>query len=122
MVRPRCSPLCLNPYIVRYRFDIYSYGFQAEEDEKGMLAAAGSINQLIAAEIESSGIDSSRVILGGFSQGATMSLLTGLTGERKLGGLAVLSGWLPLRKKFKSVRIYLHPGISAELTDERTHS
>ncbi len=32
-----------------------------------------------------------------------MSLLTGLTTERKLGGVAVLSGWLPLNAKFKAV-------------------
>ena len=32
-----------------------------------------------------------------------MSLLTGLTSERKLGGIAVLSGFLPLSYKFKSV-------------------
>nr|GAT51572.1 predicted protein [Mycena chlorophos] len=32
-----------------------------------------------------------------------MTLLTGLTGERKLAGLTVLSGWLPLRHDFKSM-------------------
>lgn len=32
-----------------------------------------------------------------------MSLLTGLTTERKLGGVVVLSGWLPLKEKFKAV-------------------
>lgn len=68
----------------------------------GMLQSARSINQLITAEVDS-GIDSSRIVLGGFSQGGTMSLLTGLTGERKLAGLAVLSGWLPIRQKIKAV-------------------
>ncbi|KAJ7368824.1 hypothetical protein DFH08DRAFT_33902 [Mycena albidolilacea] len=32
-----------------------------------------------------------------------MVILTGLTAERKLAGLAVLSGWLPLREKFKAM-------------------
>lgn len=86
------------------RFDIYSFGFNTEEDENGMLESARSIDQLISNEI-GSGIDASRIVLGGFSQGGTMSFLTGLTGERKLAGIASLSGWLPLPGKFKSVRI-----------------
>lgn len=32
-----------------------------------------------------------------------MSILTGLTTERKLAGLAVLSGWVPVREKFASM-------------------
>ncbi|KAG6845437.1 hypothetical protein H0H87_009345 [Tephrocybe sp. NHM501043] len=83
-------------------FDIYSFGFDTDEDEVGMLQSARLINQLITTEVES-GTDPSRIVLGGFSQGATMSLLTGLTGERKLAGIAVLSGWLPIRNKFKSL-------------------
>lgn len=83
-------------------FDIYSFGFETDEDETGMLESARRINQLISAEVES-GTDPSRIVLGGFSQGAAMSLLTGLTGNRKLAGIAVLSGWLPMRNKFKTI-------------------
>ncbi|KAF5387949.1 hypothetical protein D9615_000666 [Tricholomella constricta] len=83
-------------------FDIYSFGFDIDEDEMGMLQSARLISQLITAEVDS-GVPPSRIVLGGFSQGATMSLLTGLTGERKLAGIAVLSGWLPLRPKFKAM-------------------
>ena len=68
-----------------------------------MITAANSLKMLIKAEIDS-GTDASRIVLGGFSQGACMSLLTGLTGEKKLAGVAVLSGWLPLKDKFKSVK------------------
>ena len=85
-----------------FRFDIYSFGFDTEEDEKGMVDSALLINQIITSEIDA-GIDANRIVLGGFSQGGTMSLMSGLTTGRKLAGLAVLSGWLPLRKKFKSV-------------------
>jgi lysophospholipase-1 len=67
-----------------------------------MQESAKSIGQLIAKEIDD-GMDPGRVLLGGFSQGATMSLLTGLTLEKKLAGLVVLSGWLPMKDKFKSV-------------------
>ncbi|TFK43840.1 Phospholipase/Carboxylesterase-domain-containing protein [Crucibulum laeve] len=83
-------------------FDIYSFGFDTDEDEMGMLQSARQINQLITAEVDA-GTDPSRIVLGGFSQGGAMSLLTGLTGERKLAGIAVLSGWLPLKHKFKAM-------------------
>jgi len=83
-------------------FDIYSFGLNTEEDEEGMIKSAHLINQVITSEIDAD-INANRIVLGGFSQGGTMSLMSGLTGERKLAGLAVLSGWLPLRNKFKSM-------------------
>lgn len=68
-----------------------------------MLESAGKINDLIKHEVETNGIDPSRIVLGGFSQGGTMTLLTGLTSQYRLAGLVVLSGWLPLKNKFKEV-------------------
>ena len=85
------------------RFDIYEFGsINAREDEEGMLKTMHALNQLITAEVDA-GIPADRILLGGFSQGAAMSLLTGITTERRLAGLAVLSGWLPLRTKVKAV-------------------
>ena len=69
-----------------------------------MLKSSQRLNELITAETDA-GLDASRIVLGGFSQGGAMSLLTGLTSERKLAGLAVLSGFLPLHHKFKAVGI-----------------
>jgi poly(3-hydroxybutyrate) depolymerase len=84
-----------------------SFGFDGPEDEKGMLETVSSINALISTELSSTEVDASRVIIGGFSQGGAMSLLTGLSNERKLAGVAVLSGWLPLKDKFKAVSGHL---------------
>jgi predicted esterase len=39
------------------------------------------------------------IILGGFSQGAAMSLFTGLTCDVKLGGILSMSGYLPIQMK-----------------------
>lgn len=92
-----------NPIFARY--DITSLGnLSKEQDEKGMLESARRINELITKEIDD-GLESTRIVLGGFSQGAAMTLLTGLTTERKLGGLAVLSGYLPLADKMKAVSL-----------------
>ena len=85
------------------RFDIESFDFSTE-DEPGMLRSVRSINELITAEVDA-GIPADRIIIGGFSQGGVMSLLTGLTSARKLGGVVVMSSWLPLKTKFKAVSI-----------------
>ena len=46
-------------------------------------------------------------MIGGFSQGACIAYLTALTSERKLAGVAALSGWLGMAEKIKSVRLLL---------------
>uniref|UniRef100_A0A671L446 palmitoyl-protein hydrolase n=1 Tax=Sinocyclocheilus anshuiensis TaxID=1608454 RepID=A0A671L446_9TELE len=46
------------------------------------------------------GIPSSRIILGGFSQGGALSLYTSLTSQQHLAGVVGLSCWLPLHKTF----------------------
>ncbi|KAH9948745.1 Phospholipase/carboxylesterase/thioesterase [Amylocystis lapponica] len=83
-------------------FDILSWGPDAPPDEAGMLRTVHGVNQLISAEVDA-GIPANRIVLGGFSQGGAMTVLTGLTSERKLAGLVVLSGWLPLADKFKAM-------------------
>jgi len=83
-------------------FDITSLSDFDEEDEKGMLSAARSVNEIITAEVDA-GIPSNKIVLGGFSQGCALALLTGITAERKLAGLATLSGWLPMRNKVKAM-------------------
>jgi lysophospholipase I len=72
-----------------------------------MLRTVSSVNQLISAEVDS-GIDPGRIVVGGFSQGAAISVLTAVTNERKLAGAACLSGWVLLRHKLKSVGRLLH--------------
>ena len=68
--------------------------------------STSSINSLITTELDNNPtIPPSRLIIGGFSQGAAVSLLTALTNERKLGGAIALSGWLPLHTKIKGVWI-----------------
>jgi len=46
-----------------------------------------------------SGIDSRKIVLVGFSQGAALSLMVGLTTLHELGGVASLSGWIPCRMR-----------------------
>ncbi|KAJ7185735.1 Phospholipase/carboxylesterase [Mycena filopes] len=89
-------------------FDIFTFNLSTgipsagEEDEAGFTRSMASIEALLT-EVVASGVDPGRIVLAGFSQGAAMTLLTGLTTARKLAGLIVLSGRLPLRYKFKSM-------------------
>ncbi|TNY22654.1 acyl-protein thioesterase 1 [Rhodotorula diobovata] len=72
------------------------------EDDAGMLASVRTVSQLVSAEVDA-GIPSDRVLVGGFSQGAVVSYLAGLTSERKLAGVVALSGWLGMAGKVKAM-------------------
>ena len=74
----------------------------AHDDEKGMLASVKAVDGLIQAEVDA-GIPESRIIVGGFSQGGAISILTGLTSKRKLGGVIGLSCWVTLNHKIQEV-------------------
>ncbi|KAI0450311.1 phospholipase/Carboxylesterase [Xylaria acuta] len=88
-------------------FDIHALNggiddIRANQDEPGMLRTREYVNGLIQAEIDA-GIPANRIVLGGFSQGGAMALLTGLTAKVKLAGIVGLSSWLPLDTKFPSL-------------------
>lgn len=93
-----------------HRFDIFAFDGSKGDDVQGMQKTVSSLSQLISNEIDS-GIPSERIVLGGFSQGAAMTLLTGLTTEFKLGGLVVMSGRLPMQKELDSVSRLLMLGL-----------
>ena len=85
------------------RFDIITFDFNGPEDEPGALKSRNEVNKFIEQEINQ-GIPANRIVVGGFSQGGAMSLVTGLTSTHKLAGLAVMSGWFAVRGKVKEVR------------------
>lgn len=75
-----------------------------DEDEPGMRESIFELERLIKKEVES-GIEMNRIVVGGFSQGAGLSALEGAIGEiDRLGGIVMLSGYIPLPWKIKAVR------------------
>ncbi|PWA02084.1 hypothetical protein BB558_001788 [Smittium angustum] len=88
-------------------------------DEKGLFESFEKVKQLIKSEIDS-GISSERIVVGGFSQGAAMAYLVGLTLDQKLSGIAALSGYVPIHNKIfsmvseqnKSIRIFAGHGTA----------
>jgi lysophospholipase II len=83
-------------------FDVLDWpiGLSARDDKKGKLAAVAQIQDEIA-RLEAEGISRNRIVVGGFSQGGAIALLTAYHRSDDQGpplaGCASLSGWLTLR-------------------------
>lgn len=84
-----------------------------EEDEAGMLRTVKYLETLIDACVNK-GIPPNRIVLGGFSQGCAMSLLTDLISQKysgKLAGIVGLMGYLPLAKANRINDLRAHAGL-----------
>ncbi len=85
--------------LVRYITFVWRYnvGGDGPEDEEGVTQSVKSLSQIVAQEHEN-GIG--KVLLGGFSQGACMSLFMGVTLEDlRITGIVMLSGKIVLPDK-----------------------
>ena len=101
-----------------------------ETDEDEILASAEYLCTLIDAEI-SRGVKPERIIIGGFSQGCAISLVTGLSSrwQGKVGGLVGLSGYMPKGRKInvgsrgfekgKGMKVFLAHGTKDMLVPVR---
>ena len=74
-------------------FDLFSLDPSGQEDERGIDKSKTLITTLIEEEINN-GIDPSRIMIGGFSQGGALSMYIGLSGKYKLAGVIALSSLL----------------------------
>ncbi|KAL2042665.1 hypothetical protein N7G274_004424 [Stereocaulon virgatum] len=80
-------------------YDITTFSDLAQaHDQPGILKSRDYFNALVKEEIEK-GIPSSRIVIGGFSQGGAISLFTGITSPTKLAGIFGLSSYLLLQDK-----------------------
>ena len=88
-------PVTINQgYRMRAWFDIYDLAIAGKIDGEGIARSVRTVETLIEREKES-GIPTNKIILAGFSQGAVITLATGLRYADNLGGLLALSGYLP---------------------------
>lgn len=76
--------------------------FSDNEDETGIIRSKDYLHTLINEQI-AAGIPANRIILGGFSQGGAMSLLSGTTYPHKLAGIFGLSAYLLMQKRFQEL-------------------
>ncbi|KAI0367515.1 Phospholipase/carboxylesterase [Pilatotrama ljubarskyi] len=73
-------------------------------DEAGVAASVATIENLVISEVRG-GVESAKIVLVGFSQGAALSLMTALTTLHELGGVASLSGWIPKQSRQAMLQI-----------------
>jgi len=81
--------------VMRAWYDVRGVDGERREDADGVRASQAEIEALIARE-RARGIDASRLVLAGFSQGGAMALHTGLRHPERLAGILALSCFLPL--------------------------
>lgn len=90
------KPVTINSgYRMRAWYDIYGSDINGREDDEGIRSSEQLIHSLIDQQI-SQGIEASRIILAGFSQGGAIALYTGLRYPQPLAGIIALSTYLPL--------------------------
>ncbi len=93
-------PVTLNQGMrMRAWYDIFRLGGGAE-DEAGIRESGSAVQQLMHEQIKR-GIDTSRIVLAGFSQGGAIALHTALRYSAPLAGVLALSTYLPLRATLK---------------------
>ncbi|HVC11255.1 MAG TPA: dienelactone hydrolase family protein [Burkholderiales bacterium] len=79
---------------MRAWYDIAELG-GAQQDETGIRASQRLLEALIARE-RRRGVEATRIVLAGFSQGGAIALQAGLRHRERLAGIMALSTWLPL--------------------------
>ncbi|KAK4058147.1 hypothetical protein OIO90_000886 [Microbotryomycetes sp. JL221] len=89
-------------------------GLSAEQRAASRQFAQSEAGQTLQFEIDKEGLEmfgtleeriwaASKLVLAGFSQGSVMSLLSGLTSKYRLGGLVLISSFMPLRRTLPSL-------------------
>lgn len=87
-----------NGYVMRAWYDIVMETRGIRQDEGQIRESEQYLRGLIAAERER-GVDSRRIVLAGFSQGAAVALHTGLRYPEPLAGIMALSMPIPLPER-----------------------
>lgn len=89
-------PVTINGgFVMRAWYDIAEAAIDAQQDTAGICMSQADIEALIAQEMQR-GIAQENIYLAGFSQGGAIALYTGLRHTPRLGGIIVLSAYLPL--------------------------
>ena len=73
------------------------------DDEAGITRSRDYLNSLIETERKDTGVPTSRMILGGFSQGGAMSIFTAVTTPHQMAGFVGMSSYLLMGKKAPSL-------------------
>ncbi len=100
---PRRPVTINNGMVMPAWYDISGSEFNRGEDAQGIRESSDTVRRFIARETER-GIDPSRIVLAGFSQGGAIALHTGLRFGQPLAGIMALSTYLPLQDTLERER------------------
>lgn len=84
-------------------YDITGLDERSNENCNGIDQSQATIHTILQKEHADTSLPYHRMLLAGFSQGGALSLFTGMqmpAESQKLGGIVVMSGYLPASKKF----------------------
>lgn len=87
--------------IMRAWYDILTLDRNGPQDEAGVLESGRLLEQLIEREHQR-GLNYTRIVVAGFSQGGAIALHTALRFKQRLGGVMALSTYLPMSQNFAS--------------------
>ncbi len=97
-------PVTLNAGMVMPAwYDITESDLSRRHDRQGILRSREAVRTLVRREVER-GIESSRIVLAGFSQGGAVALDTGLRHADRLAGILALSTYLVLEDEIAAER------------------
>lgn len=83
---------------MRAWYDISGLEIAQRQDEAGIRASIGLLDELIAREV-ARGVPTRNIFLAGFSQGGAIVLSGGIRYREALGGIIALSTYLPMAEK-----------------------
>lgn len=85
-------------------YDIIDFGdINGRKDVDGFFKSCDTIKELIREQHEVNNIPHNRIILGGFSQGASLALALNSMLDVKIGGVIALSGFCPVFKELPKI-------------------
>jgi len=90
-----------NGHVMRAWYDIAQQDIARVPDERGIRESQREVEALIGEE-KGRGIDASRIVLAGFSQGGAIALQAGLRHGERLAGIMALSPYLPLEASLEA--------------------
>lgn len=110
-------------YLMPAWYDILDIKIQRKIDVMGLVASAEATQRLIDREIER-GIESTRIILAGFSQGGAVAYQAALTYPKPIGGLIAMSTYfatadsIDIHDANRSLPITVFHGVNDPVVDE----
>lgn len=88
-------PVTLNAgMMMRAWYDIIGLKLSDREDKAGIIESKTRIEEVIKTQFDA-GFTANQIYIAGFSQGGAMAIYTALHSQLKLGGVILLSGYLP---------------------------